>query len=131
MAKTKTKAAQVVEVLTVEILTKARALIRKGWCQDAYAKTKSGEPCGELEPEASRFCARGAVYRSIPVGRSDYRILAAEVFGELDEALPNGKGGSLVRFNDTRGRKRSEVVSVFTRAIQKINKRRRAARRAA
>ena len=47
----------------VASLKAIRALIGKGWCRGAFARTISGRACSYDSPKAARFCLAGAMLR--------------------------------------------------------------------
>lgn len=44
-----------------EILLKAAALVRRGWCTGAPAKNADGKPVGPRDKDACQWCAIGAI----------------------------------------------------------------------
>lgn len=107
-----------------EILTEARALVAKGFCHGAYAKTKEGTTL--LYPdinseEAIQFCAAGAIIRAagavkdgqfIPDSEDQYK----EYWAARDAirlAIPTEP--SLFAYNDTH--KQEEILALFDKAL--------------
>lgn len=90
----------------VAVLRRARALVKRGWCQGHFAETADGRPCGRKADNAVKWCAFGA-------------ILAAgggAAPGALRQVLPER---SITSWNDTVGRTRAHVLRAFTKAIAK------------
>ena len=92
------------------ILMKAKALLRRGWGQGSFRKVESGTL-------GIKYCAVGAVEAAF----------ASELHADFDakhEALRavyrEAGGESLITWNDTPGRKKSEVMALFTRAIERM-----------
>jgi hypothetical protein len=77
-------------------LRKARALVTAGWTQGAWERR-------------GRVCAAESL-SIIDANYGDNRLC-------LDWALPD-ESTSIVKFNDTKGRKKSEVLEVFDVAIE-------------
>ena len=100
---------------TRRTLVKARALIRdpKDWIQGTAARDVYGMHASALSAGATRFCAVGAVRRVSKLSLLDTEYKLATL--ALQTAL---KGGSVSIFNDRLGRKHSEVIAVFDRAIE-------------
>jgi hypothetical protein len=103
------------EVSTVaEKLREARALVAKGWTQDADARNAAGEDLEEVYHELGDttpvcWCAGGAIHQV--AGQSSY-ISVAKVFGSAIgvEFIPD--------WNDAPGRTQAEVLQAFDRAIE-------------
>lgn len=55
-----------------EILTEAQALLRKGWCQEAIAKTKEGKEVEPEDPTACAWCLVGAVAKASRTWDADF-----------------------------------------------------------
>lgn len=88
---------------TKTILTEARALIARGWCQGALYKGTSKAP---------EYCILGAIYSVAPEkSKQDDAIDAVRW------ALPDRRGG-LSYYNDAPGRTQAEVLEVMDRAIE-------------
>ena len=101
---------------TAKILKKARALIAKGWCRGAYAKTKTGRRTSRLDKDACRFCSLGAIHRAIgPRGKAGQFERATDaLLGVIgDKAIPS--------WNDSQTNKRP-VLRAFDRAIAAAEK---------
>ena len=94
-------------MLTIQILKRARKLLRKGWCQE---NTVMWDEKGA--PEA--YCIVGAVAFA---SRAAWEKEALAARKRIFEALPAGAKG-LVDFNDKAGRKKEEVLKVMDEAIR-------------
>lgn len=46
---------------SIQVLQASLALIRKGWCADAYAKNSSGKPVGSCSVDATCWSIAGAI----------------------------------------------------------------------
>lgn len=95
----------------IERLTAAKKLIQKGWTQGHYAEDKDGSIVSYNSPTASRFCLMGAVH--LKVAPTEYLKAA---LGSLTNT------GRLVKYNDTPGRTKKEVLALFARAIKLARK---------
>lgn len=93
----------------LQVLRKARARVARGWCQRDLAKTKGGRSCNPTDKEAARFCAYGAL-DSLGYDTADATLV-------LRTFVPRGH---IASFNDAPGRKKSEVVALFDKAIAKV-----------
>lgn len=96
---------------TLQVLRKARALIKKGWTQGAFARRKNGHTTEDDSAAAVKFCVRGAINRVARFG--EWQVASKCLQDALDDPWR-----SLVEFNDAKGRKRAEVVALFDRAIK-------------
>ena len=104
------------EAEILKTLTEARALItpRRRWTKHVYARTFFGKSRLAIDPDASRFCASGAIMR-VSGGFTPE-------FYRAESAL-NAQGTSysgVPRFNDRHRHK--EVLAIFDRAIDHFTK---------
>lgn len=113
---------------TLQLLKKARAKIRRGWCQNSYARSRSGRDVKPNSEAACSFCVMGALYASLGydpgasgsavpdearnANRMAQNYLAAAVH---DAGYP---AAYLVGFNDAPGRRKAHVLKVFDLAIR-------------
>ena len=105
---------------TADALRKALALIRKGWIgwlSDGRMVPMAVDGRGrQVEPEnrrACRFCSLGALERV--VGREE--TLTHPAYYAIREVI-GGRGFSVGAWNDAPGRKKSEVIAAFKKAIR-------------
>ena len=97
-------------------LRRARARVAAGWCQRAYARNASGRKCVMSSPAAARFCLVGAY-----LVRHGTRTENGKISRLLHRALPGSRPNHYkdpVVWNDTRGRRKAEVLRVYDRAIK-------------
>lgn len=80
------------------VLKKARKLIERGWCR--YTKSRRFRVDGPMH-----YCAIGAIEKA--GGNTEHRDI-------LRQAI----GSGIVRFNDSDGRKKADVLRAFDRAIK-------------
>ena len=92
-------------------LREARALLAKGWTQDAFARDINGECIySGAEENIVSYCIMGALQH----------IEAKDpAYETLRKCLPFGNRG-LLWWNDTIGRTQDEVLGLFDKAIAKL-----------
>lgn len=96
----------------VEILTAARDLVARGWCQGTMARTRHGCPTAWTLPDAASFCSVGAVQAAAGASEGESVYEAFEFFADvIDRAR-------IPKWNDAPGRTQAEVVAAFDRAIE-------------
>src|SRR4051812_17201864 len=101
-------------------LKSAYKLLRKGWCQNAAARTASGCRCATHSSRAVCWCAWGAVEAAR--GDTDYRT-----FRELERSLSvDGYFAGLIVFNDKKTTKKSHVLALFRKTIKRLESKRAA-----
>lgn len=96
----------------LEILKEARAIIATPgkWTKGEFARDKEGNKVGICSPDASQFCAVGAINR---IGRAAGDVTFARA--AFLEAEPAG-----VWFNDHPNTTHADVLAAFDRAIAKL-----------
>lgn len=85
-------------------LKKARALIAKGWTQDAYARRRDHHKTDPCSPAACYWCASGA-------------LRAVGLVSGIDWESTNLNGYGVTSWNDLPGRTQAEVLAMFTNSI--------------
>lgn len=114
----------------LEVLVTARALVARGWCQGADARTAEGAPVGGRNAAAVQWCAVGAVEaasagaidargrqthaRSIAIDR------LATAAGEEYSPVTCGAGEAIEAIedaNDRQGTLQTDVLAWFDSAI--------------
>lgn len=96
-----------------QTLIAARALIEKGWTQDAYARDADGAACSVNDDRATCFCMNGAVMRVAGIYRENDALM---VFTALGSAA--GVTRYSHHWNDAPGRTQAEVLALFDKAIE-------------
>lgn len=96
---------------TVQVLRKARALIKKGWCQGAYARAINGASVDPAHPGAVRFCAMAAISKIAQ--RHEHRA------GMVLVSVINA---GICGWNDRHGRTKTQVLAAFDKAIRAASK---------
>lgn len=97
------------QVTKASLLTQARALLEKGWCQGEYAKDADGYPVHADNLEASSWCINGAL-----IG---IRVSSPHVIFELEYLLSDKVGIGIICWNDKRYRTQVEVLALMDKAI--------------
>ena len=113
---------------SLRILKEARALVEKGWTQNADARNKRGAECPKFDKHASAWCITGAM------DAASYKrfTLSSRVWQEAVRAMRiainsvrdrNVECVFLSDWNDVPGRKKEEVLAVFDKAIESLQER--------
>lgn len=107
---------------TLQVLKKARALIKKGWTQQWWAEDRKGNIVTPDDPAAVKFCLRGAIRRVHDAGEE--AALAAIVrANHIPKATsPALYGGAAAEWNDRTNRTQAEVLAAFDKAIKAVSK---------
>jgi len=100
---------------TVEVLTRAREILWKGWCQGPYAETRKGVAVEVDHPDAVRFCSYGALDR---VAWEE----GTSVSDATDALIRVINTPQVAGWNDAPNRKKREVIAAFDRAIKAASK---------
>jgi hypothetical protein len=100
-----------------ELLGRAHAHVRKGWCQGADATDASGEPVEPWSAQAARWSLLGAIVAALDrparLGRELPLPALAIAMGALADLIDEP---SLARWNDDPLRLQQEVLTVLERA---------------
>jgi hypothetical protein len=113
----------------VDILRQARELLsdEERWTRGSYARDAEGKVCGWNEPEATCFCAEGAIFRVSGGGSGPAFRAGTAALELLEEAIPGRSG--IPKFNDGGKMKRGarprraparhkRVLAAFDRALE-------------
>jgi hypothetical protein len=106
------------------ILTDARALVARGWCQSRDARDAGGRTVAPGSPDACCWSLLGAIVASSGGPerlRSDRRTLADVAKASLAIGLATGEE-SLRDWNDAPGRTSDEVVAAFDDALALLDR---------
>lgn len=105
---------------TLDILKAARAKIEKpeNWTQGHLALRSDGRIVGPDNPEAVCWCAEGAIRAVSRKTKGDFNA----AYAALQDALPSQYVGYVHVFNDDICTAHGGVLSVFDRAIAKLEK---------
>lgn len=101
---------------TAKLLTQARAVIERGWCQGCFARDAEGQPVAATDPLAETFCIRGATRVVSP--NDDARERAHWHLENAIIDVTQRSYTSLASYNDDPGRTQAEVLAVFDAAIK-------------
>ena len=104
------------KITALEILTEARKLIAGGWCQGSYCKDKGGRLVSYGDPQATQFCALGAMYHYIAFKDPTNAVQGCEATAHAIHLLQY-RGTSLARFNDRDKTTQADVLMLFDEAI--------------
>ena len=96
----------------VEILKEARELVAKGWTRGCSARDAKGDFVRPESPDATCWCAYGAVARATDDEATGKWAIATRYLGDA-------VGYHVPAFNDAPGRTQVEVLAVFDAAIAK------------
>lgn len=102
-------------VTKLEVLKKARELIRAGWTQEVDARDVAGASVRFDSTTAACFCVAGGINRAARDLGSP--MLASAVYSQVMVTLG---GEEPYEWNDQCGRTREEVLSLFDRTIQRL-----------
>jgi hypothetical protein len=94
----------------VGVLHEARGLLERGWTVKAFARDAAGTHVESLNPDATCWCAAGAISKATNQ-RGDYHIWEA-----LEDEFLDGE--SISKFNDNQHTV-EPVLELFARAIAK------------
>ena len=120
------------ELTAKEILVKARNKIAEpeNWCKISAAKKKHNQrgntftfdgfiPCAVEDPEASQWCATGAVNSVIPHGLFRENMAPRrKALCALDASCP---AYTIIDYNDNRHTSHNEILDVFEKAIEIVD----------
>lgn len=98
----------------VDVLKRMKALLRKGWTQEAAARNELGKAVPSRDATAVRFCLIGAEVRA-----SHELAASFSVNSRVETLVRMCTNGSVAGFNDAKGRKKSEIIAVVDCAIKK------------
>lgn len=103
------------------LLKHARKLIDKGWCQRALARDVLGHPCDAEDESATSYCILGALYAA-DFSSGPVSSMCETSLNKLSAILYRENKGSygLSGYNDTTGRTKKEILSLFDQAIEEL-----------
>ncbi len=107
----------------VTLLKKALTLLSKKerWKKGSMADDAKGNPVPANARSARCFCAVGAVTRYAGDLRDSLAFMEFDAaLAALDDALPNKRWGDIVTYNDSKRTTHEQILSVFRRAIKKL-----------
>lgn len=121
---------------TLEVIVKAKELLEKGWCKNAFAITKSGDGITERrslscasEESLTSYCLLGALYKAIPTGEigTSLEIKLTDTVGYLI-GIPGVDSGRSLRaliseWNDEEDRRKEEVIYLLDKLYENFKAR--------
>lgn len=99
---------------TAEVFTRAAGLVREGWCQGAYARSRTGATVAVGDPAACQWCLQGALARAGTIQRRRQDISEARVL--VNEAV-----GRATDWNDDPARTQAEVAALLDRLAEEAS----------
>jgi hypothetical protein len=111
----------------LQVLLRARRLIRKGWCKGHAAEDKDGNRLNRsCEPGVARVCLSSGIEKATRQLKGSYLVAeeAHRLVRKAIEASRNRKDfthGDLdvvVRYNDHRKRRKRDILRVLDKAIK-------------
>jgi hypothetical protein len=119
---------EVAEVTAAAMMSEARRLVRRGWCQGAHARDRDGLEVPSWSEEARSWSLLGALlsswHRQDSQGDTDVvaQLAEAHALGEATEVLGEVVGtAALDRWNDSAQRTKKDVVAVMDVALRALN----------
>ncbi len=125
MTKTQTK-----KVTVKDVLIKARSLLRQGWTQGASRRDgKTGEWI-DIDAKSSghcQYCATGAISRAMHVlNVKELYILDNDLYSncinKIKKIVQKNDFNGVVSFNDDEDTEKKDVIAVFDKAIDTLEK---------
>src|SRR5690242_7058396 len=84
----------------VAVLRAARELVQRGWTQGWYARDKTGRAVGWDHPEASCWCASGAIYKAVGVSFTHLTQITTPQRALMEDCAKAVSGGYTPEWND-------------------------------
>ena len=119
---------EVAELTAAAMVSEARRLVKRGWCQGAHARDGAGLEVPSWSEEARSWSLLGALLSSWhrQDSQDDADVVAhladAHALGEATEALGEVVGtSSLERWNDAAKRTQKDVVEAMDDAMSALN----------
>ena len=114
-------------MLIIEILKRARALIKQGWCQHTGARDENGVKVHIKSDEARFWCTTGALYIATKdLGdrqRTRYQLMKSvnTVWKDKPEYIKRKTDLSiLMAWNDMEGQTKENVLKTFDLTIRRL-----------
>ena len=116
------------ELTAAAMVSEARRLVKRGWCQGAHARDKAGREVPSWSEEARSWSLLGALlsswHRQDSQAAPDVvaHLADAHALGEATEVVGQVVGtAALDRWNDHAERTRKEVVAALDGALRSLN----------
>jgi len=118
---------EAIPMSTREVLVLAAALLReKGWTQGSSARNKGGWAVQSVSPDATCFCAIGAMFR-VCRGHESFFEAVRELARDVDQNAPHhdSKDGPLftnavIRWNDDQYQSADGVVQAMLATAERL-----------
>ena len=120
---------------TVNILKGAKALVEKGWVQNAFAVTKEGFTVGPVDGNACKWCITGAIWaamfdhnpgkdiKKVHYGtKRRYQIEGMIIDANDIDCTRQGRMRALLWWNDDRERTKEDVLKALDKTIEEVEK---------
>ena len=118
----------VAEVTAAAMVSEARRLVKRGWCQGAHARDRAGAEVPSWSEEARAWSLLGALLTSWhrQDAQDDADVVAhladAHALGEATEVLGQVVGtAALDRWNDSPKRTKKDVLAAMDGALRALN----------
>lgn len=95
----------------VQVLTGARALIERGWCQGHFM---------EHFPDGPHYCAVGAIATALEVSDTQFGIRGFVYDSGVKQLAETVGEGCVPRWNDALWRTKAEVLAAFDETIARL-----------
>jgi hypothetical protein len=119
---------EVAEVTAAAMVSEARRLVKRGWCQGAHARDRAGAEVPSWSEEARSWSLLGALLTSWhrQDAQDDADVVAhladAHALGEATEVLGEVVGtAALDRWNDSAKRTKKDVLAAMDGALRALN----------
>lgn len=104
-----------------ELLADTRALIRKGWTQNAYARDKDDNITYIADQHACSWCLTGALHRaSLDSSTLGKNFMLVHQRLEVRQLLEAHANGSLSSFNDSPKRTKEDVLALIDKVMDEL-----------
>ena len=117
-----TKLSEKLQNEAYRIAFRAAEIVKQGWCQNSFARDKDGNVSDIMSPDATCFCAAGAISKSreeSQLSTDDALTARLEVMYTFSDVV----GDTIVHYNDAPGRTQAEVVEALFKTAAKIEAR--------
>ena len=113
----------------LETLKEVRDIISRGWCQGWDARDETGKMVFHSDKKACSWCLIGAIAKATDNGVGNVVFRSEEennlfhncVVQLIETINPDERAGfALTEWNDIRGRKKDEVLSVVDKTIARL-----------
>ena len=108
--------------LSVQVLQRARALIKKGWTRRSFAKDKRDNVVWVNDPTATKFCLAGALDRATrDLGREKrkdpHQNAGSAAYARVLDVVSGKHCRLIASFNDDMTTTKQDVIAVIDAAI--------------